>query len=147
MFNQFFHHRKFCVHSWTVIINDICCYTLSLIRSCHNYYIVTFHGIEFKCIVNGWWSFLFYLNFHSWWPLVIYLFLSWHKVQKILKKLFIVENWILAINILIFSTLTLIFGGHRCLLCYFMRLNRLELLIILLLYEKQVWINKHYCDW
>jgi len=57
--------------------------------------------------------FLFYLNFHSSWPIIICFFLSWHKVQKILRNLFITENWILVINILIFSTLTLIPSGHQ----------------------------------
>jgi hypothetical protein len=75
-----------------------------------------------------------------------FFFLSWHKVQKILKKLFIIENWIFVIHIPIFSTLTLVPGGHQLFVLLFYAIELLGIMNDLLLYEKQVWNHKYHCD-
>jgi len=72
--------------------------------------------------------FHFTLIFILLWPLVVYFFLSWHKVFKILKNLFIIEHWILVINILIVLTLALIHGGRQMFALFF---HAIELLGII----------------
>ncbi len=58
MFNQIVHHKKNHVHSWIVMISDLCCCTLTLILNGHHSCMFCFHGNEFKCIV----IFILFLN-------------------------------------------------------------------------------------
>jgi len=135
LFNQFVICIKFCVHFWTIIIGDFCCYTLTLILNGHHVCIFSFHGINFKCIVNVFifrffcvWCGIYLKQCFDPWKLYVYIFIQLWSMNFLYLNL---NPW-----------------WQPC-VCFFffMSLNYLELLVILLLYEQQLWIHKHYCDW
>jgi hypothetical protein len=83
------------------------------------------------------------------WQLVVYFFISWQKVHKILKILFIAKYFwciFLKTHYQYFYIFSLNFNPWWSLdICYFFSWG-LKLLMILLLHKQQLWIHKHYCN-
>ncbi len=101
LFNQFVHWKKNCVHSWTIIINELWCYNLTLILSGHHTCIFPFHGIEFIGIVN---VFIFWF-FCVWCDIFFKQFFYHQKLYVCISK----QSWS---NDFLCLTLTFILGGH-----------------------------------